>query len=411
MSRAQQSIATEQPLLWRVPQVTPGPSSLQRTDSEKKRSFTANPRNTLQLSIRQPIAAFSVQRDYLKPLLRVIRSFLRINRYRLIRIAVLSVVSSLCTAGGFLLLIPLTRYVTNSLDRLSIGDVEVPITPVSISVLMGLIVGFVFAGIRINYVFHLRTLDVMRATIVEAAARGLEALQYKFADRFALRPVRRITTNLAFSCGNVMRQFSSALSDLVTIPVYLVILLWLNPLVTLLMLLLLLVSGGFIMLTMNKVTKAVKDRKLIATGRKQEQKDFMASLEQAPMADVDLRKRIYQLYETGYMGEAMRNKLGIRREKRRGPLFAEYLFPLSLIIIPGIVFATGDIRSEAPRLVPYLFLLRNFLGLFKGIMSNLVTMGKFHPGIECYHRLVTEEVYPDCLSPGQIDEGDDDDDD
>ncbi len=320
-------------------------------------------------------------------------------------------ISSLCTAGGFLLLIPLTRYVTNSLDNLSIKGLEVAITPVSISVLMGLIVGFVFAGIQINYVFHMRTLDVMRATIVEAAARGVEALQTKFSDRFALRPVRRITTNMAFSCGNVMRQFSSAFSDLVTIPVYLGILLWLNPLLTLLLLLLLLISGGFIMLTMNKVTKAVKDRKLIATGRKQEQKDFLASLEQAPVGEADLRKRIYELYDTGFMGEAMRNKLGIRREKRRAPLFAEYLFPISLIIIPGIVFATGDIRTEAPRLVPYLFLLRNFLGLFKGVMSNLVTMGKFYPGIECYNQLLTSNVFPDCLAHGQNDDGEEDDED
>lgn len=361
--------------------------------------------------IRQPLAALSVQRDYMKPLLRVIRSFLRINRLRLFRIGALSVVSSLCTAGGFLLLIPLTRYVTNALETLSIRGLEIPITPVSISVLMGLIVGFVFTGIQINYLFHLRTLDVMRATIVEAAARGLEALQTKFPDRFALRPIRRITTNLAFSCGNVMRQFSTAFSDLVTIPVYLTILLWLNPLLTLIILLLLVISGGFIMLTMNKVTQAVKDRQLIASGRKQEQKDFLASLENAPVADTDLRKRIYQLYETGYMGEAMRNKLGIRREKRRGPLFAEYLFPLSLIIIPGIVFATGDIRSEAPRLVPYLFLLRNFLGLFKGLMSNLVTMGKFYPGIECYNQLTGGKTYPGCLAPNQQEDDSEDDED
>jgi len=306
---------------------------------------------------------------------------------------------------------PLTRYVTKSLDSFSIRGLDIPITPVSVSVLMGLIVGFVFAGIQINYVFHLRTLDVMRASIVEAAARGLEALQSKFPDRFAIRPVRRITTNLAFSCGNVMRLFATAFSDLVTIPVYLTILLWLNPLLTLIILLLLVISGGFIMLTMNKVTQAVKDRQLIASGRKQEQKDFLVSLENAPVADTDLRKRIYQLYDTGYMGEAMRNKLGIRREKRRGPLFAEYLFPISLILIPGIVFATGDIRSEAPRLVPYLFLLRNFLGLFKGLMSNLITMGKFYPGIECYNQLVASETYPDCLAPFHTDDDDDEDDD
>lgn len=362
--------------------------------------------NTLISSIRQ-------YRTYLTPLYQLIYDFVTILRNRFFAIIMLSLLGSFSTAGGYLMLMPLTRYFTQSSDTLTVLGRSLPIGSASLTLLVGLIVLLVFAGIQINYQFYLHTLEVMRVATVEAAARAIAAVQDKFPERVTPKCIRKITNNLAFSCGHVLRQFASGLSHLITLPVFLIILGILNPFLTLILFLLLTASTVMALLSMNKVTQSVYHRKQIAQEAKKEQNSFFSFWEEGSknLASNVLRNKVYEFYAQGAMRELMQNRLGIRREKRKGPLFAEYLWPVVLILLPALVLATGDIREQAPQLVAYLFLLRSFLGLFKGLISTVVGMGKFYPGITCYQAIIRGEYFPECLSFGQEDDREEDEDD
>ena len=131
-----------------------------------------NPNNT--------INSIKTQTDLFSPMIFVVRQFLSFNARKLTVVAILSFLGSMFTAGGYLLLVPLTKYVTGNADAISVKGFKLESTPFFIGLVLFSIVALVFAGIQMNYRYYLKTLDVMRSTTIESSVRGLQVCSQKF---------------------------------------------------------------------------------------------------------------------------------------------------------------------------------------------------------------------------------------
>jgi hypothetical protein len=267
----------------------------------------------------------------------------------------------------------------------------------SIGFLLVLIVALVFAGIQIDYRYYLKTLDVTRTTIVESAIRGLQVLQSIDCKEKHIAVIKGIISSLATSCGLVMREVAMGLTVTIQMIVYLVILIYLNPTITLIIIIFGIFAGMAMLQSMSTLTNNVSNRKQYLREAKEEILHLSIGFKKNQIKNGELRNHLKKLYDNGGIGRAMDMRLGIRRETRRGPLSVEYLLPAAIIIIPMISYASGNLKEQAPQLVAYLFVLKNFISALKGFTSTLISTGKYYPDIMCYQKLMTGEDIPECL--------------
>ena len=110
--------------------------------------------------------------------------------------------------------------------------------------------------------------------------------------------------------------------------VFVSVLLWLSPGLTLAFLLGAAVAGLFYGRSVLAVTGAIVDNRVLAARARDDIKALAADLDTEAVesgGSATLRERVHLMFDRGPVGELMESKLQIRRESKRGPMMVEYL--------------------------------------------------------------------------------------
>lgn len=325
-------------------------------------------------------------------------------------LGLLSGIGSVLNVGGYLILAPLINLVMQAGDTIVFGPVELPVTAPVLAGVLAIVVFFIAGALHLNYVVHSMALDIQRCTVTETAIFGLKKLSVLSAGVIHLRIVKQVAGSVAFACGFVMRQLASGLAQALQLLVFLLILFWLYPLMTLVFIGLVVISGLLYARSVSNVIGVVTGTKDLSVQANVEYKDLSKVLEKKEISDAELHEQIERLFSDGAIGALLGAKLDARREKKRGPIFISYLYPLALVMVPLLALATGDLREQAGEIVVYMLLLRNVIGLLTQLASLLMSLSRFYPALRCYAELQNCTEIPECLSTNRQ-QGDDDDED
>ena len=333
---------------------------------------------------------------FLAPIRFVVRSFYALHTRRLGWVATLGIVGSVLNAAGYLALVPLIDHATGGGQTLAVGAWQAQAGPLEFVVLIAIVVALVIAALQVNYRVHCLSLDILRRTVTEAAVRGLAALDRVTVPFKYQQGVNEAAGSAAFACGIVMRQVAMGLSELLQLCVFVAVLLWLHPGLTLAFMVTALGAGLLYARSVGSVARAVANNKDLSRSSRQELAELATLLEDGELDEAALRGRIEHLHETGAVGGLLESKLDIRRQMRRGPMLIEYLFPIALIVLPLVALATGSLRELAGPIVVYVLVLRNVIGLLQKLASLLISAGRFYPPLLCYVDLQTRPSEPRC---------------
>lgn len=334
--------------------------------------------------ISKRIAAFG---DYFAPILCVLRSFAPMHVRTLVRIGLLGVLASGLNAAGYLALMPLIGFATKANENLVLGPWSLPAGATGLLLLIGLAVALAIGALEVGYLNYRSALTLVRDTATEAAIRGLgQVRSVKPAGR-RRRAVNDVLGSVSFGCGILMRQVASGLAEAMELVVFIGVLLWLSPALTLAFLLCATVAGLFYARSVGAVTGAIVDNRALAARARDDFKTLAAGLDAEPEdagTPSALRERVRLMYEAGPVAELMEGKLHIRRESKRGPMMVEYLFPVALVVFPLLVLPGGHLTDDLGPIIVYLLLLRKVIGLLQGLAGQMMLVGRIHPLLQCY---------------------------
>ena len=314
-------------------------------------------------------------------------------------------------AGGYLLLAPLINQVLKGGDTVVFGPVELnAIAPVFAGVL-AIVVISVAAALQLNYKAYSMALVIHRHTASEVAVYGLKKLASLSAEVIHRRVIKEVAGSCAFACGFVMQQVATGLAQALQLVVFMLVLLWLNPLLTLVFIGLAIITSLMFSRSVGNVIGVVTGTKDLSVRANKEYSELSNALDRSEFPDTKLHEKIERLYSGGAIGALLEAKLDARREKRLGPIFIGYLYPLALVVVPLFILATGDLRGQAGEIIIYMLLLRNVIGLLTQLSSSLMSLSRFYPSLLCYAELQNCTEMPDCLlgMSANIQQGDDED--
>jgi hypothetical protein len=350
----------------------------------------------LQTVISKRIGAFG---EYFAPILCVLRSFAPMHARTLVRIGLLGVLASGLNAAGYLALMPLIGFATKANENLELGLWSLPADATGLLLLIGLAVALAIGALEVGYLNYRSALTLVRDTATEAATRGLgQVRSVKPAGR-RRRAVNDVLGSVSFGCGILMRQVASGLAEAMELAVFIGVLLWLSPGLTLAFLLCAAVAGLFYARSVGAVTGAIVDNRALAALARDDIKTLATDLDdESEDAGVPaaLRERVRLMYKAGPVAELMESKLHIRRETKRGPMMVEYLFPVTLVVFPLLVLPGGHLTDDLGPIIVYLLFLRKVIGLLQGLAGQMMFVGRIHPLLQCYADLQAGTTTPRC---------------
>lgn len=360
------------------------------------------------ISVRS--AAFG---DYFAPIRCVLRSFVPMHARTFIRIGLLGVLASALNAAGYLALMPLIGFATKANENLVLGPWSVPPDATGLLLLIGLAVALVVGALEVGYLNYQSALTLVRNTATEAAVRGLAKVRSVKPAVLRRRAVNDVLGSVSFGCGILMRQVASGLAEAMELIVFVGVLLWLSPGLTLAFLLGAAVAGLFYGRSVLAVTGAIVDNRILASRARDDIKALAADLDAEAGDSATLRARVHLMFDRGPVGELMESKLQIRRESKRGPMMVEYLFPIALVVFPLLVLPGGNLTNDLGLIIVYLLLLRKMVSLLQGLAGKMMLVGRIHPLLQCYADLHLGRSSPKCPfmgNPAAESFGSDDDD-
>ncbi len=343
---------------------------------------------------------------YFAPVVSVVGSFIPMHRGLLLRIAVLGILGSGFNAVGYLALAPLIDHAIKGTENLILGPVVLAGDEKGVFTVVAVAIMFVVSSLLLSYRVHLCALKVLHRTAIEAALRGLLVVNSRNLVNKYSRIVNEVTGPVAFACGFAMHLLAKGLSEALQFFVFLGLLFWLSPGMTLAFLLCFLVAGVYFFRSMTAITTTVSETRERAATAREEMNDIGKSLKQASLPELELRERIEHLHQEGATGKLLENKLNLRRETKRGPLFIESLYPVALIIFPALALTTGNLQNHLGPIIIYIIVLRRVIGVLQRLAGLLISVGRYHPLLICHADLTGGAPYPRCSASAMLNDSD-----
>ena len=333
---------------------------------------------------------------FAKPLKFVVGSFLPFSKNAVIRVGILGIVAALFNTAGFLILIPVLKGMATEIWSLEIFGIKISTGPEVLTILMIFSLIFVALGLFLRYLIQSSSLIVMKITAEEATIRALLQISSLSMGRITRRIVATISGRVAFSCGFVMRQLSIGLADLLQLLIFIILLAWISPVLTLS-----LITPAIIILiiytrSIVNITNAAAIRGDSNNQLRQETEAIASILNSDKTDDEMLRKKVDYIYRNGAHGSTLSSRIGIRLEIQKGPMIVEALFPLRDNSTMGYMMATKHRENNPDYTIVYILILRVVIGLSQKLSGLIISTGRLHPDMCCYDEIMRNKDPQNC---------------
>ena len=340
--------------------------------------------------------------DVLILLGRIVGHFSPLCRAGIRKVALLGIGAACANAAGYLTLHPLLQLFTDQASVVSVGPARFAATPGSYALIISVSVLCLLLALWLNYSCHMAALGVQR-TIAQAAAvegvlmvAGPDGASHRLPINITTRAINEITGQVSFACGFALRQVSLGIADVLQLCVFLSVLIWLHPGLTIVIVTVALFVGVYFVRSLGTVATTAEAGQALARRARQDLRETARIVSSTTYSKESLRQHLDDSYRNGSLGALLESKLDIHQEMKRGPLLIESIYPVALIVLPLALLATDTLNSVAGSLIVYVLILRHGIALSHGIASLLISVGRHQPQLACFSDVLDGRERPRC---------------
>ncbi len=344
--------------------------------------------------------------EFLRPLSFIIISFLPIFKRAVLKVGIFGIMAASLNTAGFFVLIPVLKGIATENSDLEFLGLKFSAIPEILTTLMLIALSFVAVGLYLRYLIQKSALNIMKKTSEEAAVRSLIQIPSLNMGRITRRTIATMCGRVAYSCGFVMRQLSIGLADLLQLVVFTTALLWINPFLTLSLIVPAMIILVIYTRSIANITNAAAIGRDNGIQLREETGAIASILNSGTTNEKILRNKVDQIFTEGAHGTTLSSRINIRLEIQKGPMIVEALFPMALIMFMLLTFSTENWRQHSGYVVVYILILRVVIGLSQKLSGLIISTGHFHPDISCYEEFMRNGDLKKCRFDSGIDADD-----
>jgi ABC-type multidrug transport system fused ATPase/permease subunit len=304
--------------------------------------------------------------------------------------------NTMFTVAALFLLVPMIKSVSRGSSELGLGPVTIhasAIVFVSILILSVILLG---AALRSDYRAHIITLEIQSTIIAKSATMALVALLKLPPERRTRIAVRALTGSVASSAGFMMRKVASVGSGVVKMPFLFVVLLWIQPLLTVIAAFAIVPVLALYSRSIRRIAVTVQHRKAHGQKSSDDVNEIVDTLQEPSTTAADVESKGRLLIDDSSLGESVRLKELIRRERRRGPTTIASAFPMLLAVLAVAAYVFGMFEGSSEWIFVYVMVLRHLVGVVQGLSASMIAVARFQDNLVCLFDLLSGEPDPGC---------------
>lgn len=281
------------------------------------------------------------------------------------------------------------------LSRISGGGLLVVITGMAILLLIA--VELRYRSFKAaSTIWQLCTEDEIRLTVKNYRNFILENPEK--SDQSALRSMFSNSIHRgAYASGFFARRVALSLNDIVLIIGLLVVLFYINPVATSVVLLISTVPLVFYFKTYGLLAMSTQSGQQLNKLSKEDTDQIFDELIRIDTHDQRLNELIHNKISKGGIGNYIRSRISVKQQIRRGSSFVEFVNPIGLLVVGGILVFAEDLEVPISILILYFLVLKQFISVLVQYCSGIITVMRFYPVIITHQQDLNE-----TLRPGQI---------
>lgn len=319
------------------------------------------------------------------------------------------------TIAALFLLVPMIKSVSHGSSELALGPLTIQANAIVFVLILILSVILLGAALRSDYRAHVVTLEIQSTITAKSAIMALVALLKLPAERRTRAAVRGLTGSIAGSAGFMMRKVASVGSAVVQMPLLFLVLLWIQPLLTVIATVSIVPILFLYSRSLQRIATTVQHRKVHGQKSSDDINEIVDTLQDPSTTAADVESKARLLIDDSSLGESVRLKESIRRERRRGPATIASAFPLLLAVLAVAAYVFGLFQDRSEWIIVYVMVLRRLVGVVQELSSSMIAVARFHDNLVCLFDLLAGDSDPRCRflesGEGRADDDDDEDED
>ena len=107
---------------------------------------------------------------------------------------------------------------------------------------------------------------------------------------------------------------------------------------------------------------------------------------------------IHEKISKGGIGSYVRSRISVKQQIRRGSSFVEFVNPIGLLVVGGILVFAEDFDVPISILILYFLVLKQFISVLVQYCSGIMTVMRFYPAIISHQKDLNESLRLDRIS-------------
>lgn len=327
-------------------------------------------------------------------------------RRQLAMVLIFGLLHTVFTVAAVFLLVPIVQAVSRGRSELELGPVAVDADPVVYIVLLATSIVLLAAGLRSDYRAHALSLEIQSNVTGKSITKTLAALLQYPVEYRTRRAVRELTGSIADSAGFAMRKVATGGSASVQAPVLFGILIWTQPVLTVIATIVVVPLVVLYSRSVRRIAVKVRNRKIENQKSREDLQQLVELLRDPTTTASSIESMVRLLIEGGSLGESVRLKESIRRERRWGPTTVASAFPLLLAILGVAAYVFDLFAGRIEWILVYVLVLRGLVWVIQELASSMISVARFHDSLACLFDLISGVPDPQCRFLGACKDGD-----